>query len=161
MPILLIVVGITLIYINFKAIKKNENSFRNMLEYKKEDISDIELQIGALRMDIANSLTDLQKEIIDIKASLPNSEVVVEIEDVSIDTKISVTETVLVEKEEENSEIKFLLNEEDGVINQISKKGKTELIKELIEQGLKDDEICNKLSLGKGEVILVRGLYKK
>lgn len=161
MPILLIVVGITLIYINFKAIKKNENSFRNMLEYKKEDISDIELQIGALRMDIANSLTDLQKEIIDIKASLPNSEVVVEIEDVSIDAKTSVTETVLVEKEEENSEIKFLLNEEDGVINQISKKGKTELIKELIEQGLKDDEICNKLSLGKGEVILVRGLYKK
>lgn len=157
MPILLIVVGITLIYINFKAIKKNENSFRNMLEYKKEDISDIELQIGALRMDIANSLTDLQKEIIDIKASLPNSEVVVEIEDVSIDAKTSVTETVLLE----NSEIKFLLNEEDGVINQISKKGKTELIKELIEQGLKDDEICNKLSLGKGEVILVRGLYKK
>lgn len=147
MPILLIIIGITLIYINFKAIKKNENSFRNVLEYKKEDVSEIELQIGALRMDIADSLTELQKEIINIKASLPKDLEEEELEDNLI--------------EKESDELKFLLDDDNGVINKISKKGKTELIKELIEQGLNDDEICSKLSLGKGEVLLVRGLYKK
>lgn len=147
MPILLIIVGVALIYINFKAIKKNENSFRNMLEYKKEDISDIEVELGALRMDIAESLTELQKEIYDIKSSLSN-----DIEESNIEVD-SVTQ--------EADERQYLLDKEDGVINEISKKRKADLIKELIEQGLNDDEICDKLSLGKGEVLLVRGLYKR
>ena len=53
------------------------------------------------------------------------------------------------------------IDEEVDVINEIDNKNKTAVIRELISLGLNDEEICEKLSLGKGEVLLVRNLYKK
>ena len=38
---------------------------------------------------------------------------------------------------------------------------KTEKIKELLNEGLSEDEICHRLSISKGEVLLVKDLYKK
>ena len=39
-------------------------------------------------------------------------------------------------------------------------KTKTDRIKQLIKEGYSDEEICNKLSVGKGEILLVKGLFK-
>ena len=37
---------------------------------------------------------------------------------------------------------------------------KTEKIKEMINKGKSDEEICNSLGIGKGEVLLIRELIK-
>lgn len=146
MAILLIFIGIFLIYINYKAIKKEEKSFQDILHNKKEDMSSIEIDIGNLRMEVADTFTEIQKEILNLKEELETLN----------------GESIKKNESKEKNEIKFLLEEDDNsVINEIHKKSKTELIKELIELGASDEEICNKLSLGKGEVLLVRGLCKK
>lgn len=146
MAILLIIIGICLIYINYRAIKKDKMSFKDVLDNKKDDISSVEVEVGNLRMDMADTFTELQKELLALKEEVENLKKEKNVENSS----------------EEKNEIKFLLKEDDNnVINEIRERSKTELIKELIELGATDEEICNKLSLGKGEVLLVRGLCKK
>ena len=38
---------------------------------------------------------------------------------------------------------------------------KTESIKELLDQGLSEEEVCRRLSISKGEVLLVKDLFKE
>lgn len=150
MPLLLVVIGIILIVLNYKALKKDENSFGSVLKYKKEDISEIEVQIGAIRIDMAESLTELQQDILTLKEGINFKE-----EDITKEESIEISNEV------EEDERSFLLNTNQEIINDISKKSKTDRIKELLDLGYSDDEICEKLSLGKGEVLLVKRLFKK
>ncbi|MBD7909826.1 MULTISPECIES: hypothetical protein [Clostridium] len=149
MPIILIVIGIILIFLNYKAIKKGENSFGNVLKYKEEDVSDLEIKIGEVRKDMAESLLEIQQDILELKNSY------------KVDDNDSVKEIDEDKEELKKDEKAYLLGSDEGVINNITEKSKTERIKELLEMGLSEDEICEKLSLGKGEVLLVRGLFKK
>lgn len=153
MPILLIIMGAILIFLNYKALKKDDKSFSSVLKYKKEDISDLELEIGRIRKDMAESLLDLQQEIIKLQENndTKNQESLHKLNKVNKESFDNNKETMLLEKSNDNN----------GVINDIHVKSKTETIKELIDLGFSDDEICEKLSLGKGEVQLVKGLYKK
>lgn len=131
MAIILIIFGITLIIVNIKAINKKENSFGNMLKYKKEDISEVQIEIGQIRQDVAESLTEMQQEILELK-------------------------NLIKEKKELQEEAEIEDNEPKEE-NSFNKKSK---IIELIKEGYSEDEICNKLSLGKGEVLLVKNLFK-
>lgn len=146
MPISLIIIGALLIFLNYKAIKKDKNTFSNVLKYKKEDITEFEVKLGAIRKDMAESLTELQQEILELKIKSTNRTISQEDNNVSL---------------KRDNEIEYLLEGKEEVINDISKKGKSERIKELLDMGLTEDEICEKLSIGKGEVLLVKGLFKK
>lgn len=146
MPIILIIIGTFLIFLNYKAIKKDKNTFSNVLKYKKEDITEFEVKLGSIRKDMAESLTELQQEILELKRKSTNG--TISQEDNNVNLKI-------------DNEIEYLLEGKEEVINDISKKGKSERIKELLDMGLTEDEICEKLSIGKGEVLLVKGLFKK
>ena len=55
-----------------------------------------------------------------------------------------------------------LEDEDKGVISEINfgNSEKTEKIKEMINKGKSDEEICNSLGIGKGEVLLIRELIK-
>ncbi|MDB2125072.1 hypothetical protein [Clostridium paraputrificum] len=149
MPFILIVIGVILVVLNYKALKKDESSFSDVLKYKQKDMTKVEVEIGAIRRDIAESLTELQKEILDIKQYINFNNNVEDIKE-NLETD-----------EELISNNLTSIDEEVDVINEIDNKNKTEVIRELISLGLNDDEICEKLSLGKGEVLLVRNLYKK
>ena len=109
----------------------------------------VPLVIGAIRRDIAESLTELQKEILEIK------------QHINFNNNVEDIKENLETDEELISNNLTSIDEEVDVINEIDNKNKTEVIRELISLGLNDDEICEKLSLGKGEVLLVRNLYKK
>jgi len=146
MPIILIIIGALLIFLNYKAIKKDKNTFSNVLKYKKEDITEFEIKLGSIRKDMAESLTELQQEILELKTKRTNENLVKE--DNNLDFK-------------RDNDRKYILEEKKEVINNISKKGKSERIKELLDMGFTEDEICEKLSIGKGEVLLVKGLFKK
>ena len=149
MPFILIVIGVILVVLNYKALKKDESSFSDVLKYKQKDMTEVEVEIGAIRRDIAESLTELQKEILEIK------------QHINFDNNVEDIKENLETDEELISNNLTSIDEEVDVINEIDNKNKTEVIRELISLGLNDDEICEKLSLGKGEVLLVRNLYKK
>lgn len=149
MPWLFILLAICLIIVNIKAIKKEDKSFGNVLKYKEENVTDVNIEIGQLRKDFADTILDLQKQILSLQDTvnkLKNEN------NKNIDAN---------KKVEENNEIKTLLSQENGVIDDINKDSKSQKIKELLDKDLSDSEICEKLSLGKGEVLLVKNLYKK
>lgn len=129
MNILLVLIGIVLIALNIKAIKKEENSFLDMMNKVENTPRDYDVEIVSIRKDMAESILDLQKEIETLRKEIKKSN-----------------------KKEEN-------DEKDRIINN---KGENvqDWTRMLIRDGLTDDEICNKLSIGKGEVQLIRSLYK-
>lgn len=148
MPVIIIIFGICLIIVNIISIKKEKRPFNSVLKYKEENMTEVNLELAALRKDFAETILELQTDIEELKKRI----------------------TLLEEKDAidiQNSEQKPILNSssndidvENDVINDINMDSKSNRIKELIDLGLSDEEICEKLSLGKGEVLLVRNLYK-
>ena len=71
MTIIILIIGLSLIVINFRAIQKDEKvSFEDVLSKKQENISDLELKIAEVRKDMAESILDIQQEILELKNSL-------------------------------------------------------------------------------------------
>ena len=174
MPLILIIIGVALIIYNYRAIarenameQKDDSlniSFQSILQDNKDELSDYKIDIGLLRRDIAESLTELQEEIIDIKNNLSrlnNSEKIYENEE-ELEKKHMINK--IVGKADE-----VLYFESDTDEQLISKIGilekadssKTQKIKKLLKEGLTDEEICHELYVSKGEVLLVKGLFKK
>ena len=150
MPILIILIGIVLIVVNLKALRKDKNSFTSVYSNKKEDLTEIDLKIGQIRKDMAESLLELQQEILELKNMY-------KVDDNFNDVKNSKNKS----KNPKKNEMEYLLTTENSVINEIHYNSKTEQIKKLLDMGLDENQICEKLSLGKGEVQLVKGLFKK
>lgn len=149
MPIVIILIGIALIIVNYKALKKNGSSFSSVYSNKKEDLTEIDLKIGQIRKDMAESLLELQQEILALKKTSKPVDNFNDVKNFDIKSEKSI-----------KNETEYLLTEENSVINEIHFNNKTEQIKKLLDMGLDDDQICEKLSLGKGEVQLVKGLFK-
>ena len=150
MPIVIILIGIVLIIVNYKALKKNDSSFSSVYSNKKEDLTEVDVKIGQIRKDMAESLLELQQEILELKKTNKSADNFNDVKNFDIKSEKKV-----------KNETEYLLTEENSVINEIHFNNKTEQIKKLLDMGLNDDQICEKLSLGKGEVQLVKGLFKK
>lgn len=67
---LLIIIGTTLIFINFKAIKKEKGSFSEALKGSMENIDEYKEEIGLIRKEFAETLIDIQKEMEYLKKEL-------------------------------------------------------------------------------------------
>ena len=208
-PIILVVVACILIFVNVKfgnkelslkeyidngnRLKINKDSeFQSKL--KNIDFTDDKLQIGQIRKDVAESLTEIQKEIIKVneridlieqknnnikksKAKTINKVINDDLDEIEKDNTNNKESDQKQKNESDFSEtlhkkitnsnfnnkkhIKKNDNEYEGVINDISLDSKTQRIKKLIKQGLSDEEICEKLHVGKGEILLVKGLLNK
>ncbi|AOR22948.1 DUF6115 domain-containing protein [Clostridium taeniosporum] len=225
-PLILIAIGIFLIVHNYKKINKTTSSFEFTLNEKKADLDDYKLELGLLRKDIGESLTELQQEITNIKINMNMvndtekeydnildsdiSNIKFDVEEkiatkkeIDIKNDIDVEEHIgedIDKKQKKNkevdsgviSEINFKntevfdksINNEQTILNEsdnsqefhnederefISKSNgkkvsgesnKQHTISNLIKQGLTDEEICKALSVSKGEVLLVRNLFK-
>lgn len=158
MPFFLVIIGVVLIVINIKALKKEDNSFENILKNKEEKIENYEIDIAKLRREFSETLTELQREIYDLKAELINlkserhdKESYSSYEDSSEDiltddTKEKKIEVSKQNRQEKNNDSQLLADK----VNNVHK---------LMEAGLNDEEICEKLGIGKGEVLLIKGLY--
>ncbi|MDY3827782.1 MAG: hypothetical protein SOZ71_03235 [Clostridium sp.] len=161
MPIFLLLLGIILIIINIKAVKKDDNSFKNVLQYNKKDMSEATIAIGQIRQDVAESLTEIQQDILEIKARLSK----LEANSNNLDSSKEKGFTIDAERMEEVDrnellDLEALVAKDEAIINEVDNKTKTDRIKQLIKEGYSDEEICNKLSVGKGEILLVKGLFK-
>ena len=223
MPLILLIIGIFLIVYNYRAIKREGEtkeldsssvSFQSALQDSMEELSDYKMEIGLLRKDIAESLTELQEEIFDIKKDihrlknmdyhrLKNTDYhllkknkdhrlknngkiyenkeglenlyhinendidinIKQIDNMSEDRKEAVNTSKSIEYETDSG---MILDSEinDGIISEINfsekaDSNKTQRIKKLLKEGLTEEQICHELSVSKGEVLLVKGLFKK
>jgi len=201
MPLILIIIGLVLIIYNYLAIKKENGiereedilniSFQSVLQDSKEELNDYKMEIGLLRKDIAESLTELQEEIIDIKNNLnklkDNEEIYDNKQDLEnkylinedeIDTDINKDHSkaeykklekinkidLVVGNTGENLFVDSDINKEkptEDVFSEKADSNKTRSIKDLLKEGLTEEQICHELSVSKGEVLLVKGLFKK
>lgn len=165
MPYIIIVIGLVLIIFNYRAIKREnnsfeiqdkDNSFRKVLNDNKNEMTDYKLELGLLRKNLGESLTELQEEILEIKTRLQkienNNGIVNEKKDIYKEitgkSQENISKNVI-------SEISILNNDD------IETSIKTDKIKEFLEMGLSEEEICRRLSISKGEVLLVKELFKK
>jgi len=162
-------------------------SFQSVLQDNKEELNDYKMEIGILRRDIAESLTELQEEIVDIRNNLnrlKNNKEIYENKE-GLEDKYFLNENdinseynkVNAQKVEELKAVDDMINETDknlfvesditdGIISEIDfldkvHSSKTENIKRLLKEGLTEEQICHELSVSKGEVLLVKGLFKK
>lgn len=150
MPVILILIGFIFIvysYISMKKAKnldinddkKEDNSFKSILRNNERDLSDYKFELGVLRKDIGESLNELQQEILEIKKALN-----------------LFNEKDLINEDRYDTKVHNSINE-----NYHKESSKALNIRELLKDGLTDEEISEKLSVTKGEILLVKGLYNQ
>lgn len=160
LPIFIIVLGIILILINFRAIKKEDKSFEKILEREENNTTrDYDVEIIGIRKDMAETVLDIQREIEDLKISI-NSLKKGQTESDNKNDIDNFKENKINLKEDVISSIDF--SNKIGNSNEVSLQSeKQKKVKVLLDKGLSDDEICEKLSIGKGEILLIKSLLKK
>lgn len=150
MPIFLILIGTLLIVLNVRAIKKEKDSFKNILNQKELDTTEVEVMIGSLRREFAETLLELQKEIVELKKEKP----IVQIEEDDYENEKVEDENYEDEQVSASEELSVLLQDEETENDKVNK------VKELFKEGKSVEEVCEKLNIGKGEVLLIKELYR-
>ena len=150
MPVILILIGFIFIVFSYISMKKEknldinddkkeDNSFKSILRNNERDLSDYKFELGVLRKDIGESLNELQQEILEIKKALN-----------------LFNEKDLIKEDRYDTKVHNSINE-----NYYKESSKASNIRELLKDGLTDEEISEKLSVTKGEILLVNGLYNQ
>lgn len=164
--LILLIVGIILILVNYRSLKKeNNNSFENSLSYAAKNITDYDLELIKLRKEFAETILELQNEIENIKDKLDinnQDEELVNIHDnkKQIDNEKFYEEEINDEFDEDEIEI---IEDNEDISNELQQSNniKVKEIEKLLQNGLSIDLICEKLGIGKGEVLLIEKLYLK
>ncbi len=167
MNIVLILIGIILIVISYRAINRDKGSFNDILKSQDSRSTDYDVELMAIRRDMAESILDLQKEIVELRMLISEKE---DLKENSI------------KKIQESYDIENDIENQDGIISEINfdnrnskeeiqsnnihnrennkKSNNMILVEDMIKLGHSDEEICKKLNVGKGEVLLVRRLFE-
>lgn len=160
--ILLIVIGIFLIISNKNSTierANDEGSFANAMKIKDEEFTEYDMKLMAIRKDMAESILDLQREIQELREKVQEKEC--SKENLNEDIKI-VELNNDINRDCINEDIISEINFNHCVVKENhSNESKIEKIKVMIEEGKSNEEICSSLNIGKGEVLLIRGLYKQ
>lgn len=142
MTIALFIIGILLIVLNIRAVRKEKKSFGSTLAKADIDMTEVEVAIGRLRREFSETILELQSELMELKETLANKnntqENLITIEELS--------------KEVEVIEEKVMETGNNVRINEISR---------LLDENMDIDEVAEKLGIGKGEVLLIKELYLK
>jgi hypothetical protein len=157
---LLILIGISLVIINVKALKNEKNTFKETFDDVSSNLKDYDVDIGKIRKEFAETILELQQEIEDLKDNIDNEKVKTYQED-EIDN-----EYINSDIEESNGKDDFTeeldkqhngQKSEEHQLNSV----KINEIKEMMNEGLSVDSISEKLGMGKGEILLIEKLYLK
>lgn len=145
MIIFLLTIGIILIIYSALGIKKEEKGFNNFLQGSFENAKDEKLEIGILRKEIAETLTEIQKDLVSMEDEI---------------AELKTFKETLKNVKESNSSlnINFDCKKADNIKSAENKKLE---IKKLLEEGHSVEEISANFNIGKGEVLLIRDLYQK
>lgn len=157
---LLILIGLVLVIINYKAIKNEKSNFKDTFEDASNNVKDYDIDIGKLRKEFAETLLELQQEIQDLKDNIDNGKVRKYQDNDQYDEYIN---NPLNEEGEEDK----TLEKSDTHDNKIKESDEQENsikineIRQMIDDGMSMDSISEKLGIGKGEILLIEKLYLK
>ena len=169
MYILLIIIGSILIGLNYKAIKKENNSFERAIVEADNNTTEVDEKLIVMRSEFAVTITELQKEISELreekeKIEKEKIEKVEESDEIYLNSLVNnidnVNDTLNISKDtKKNMDTvekidhveKQITKEDTGKVNSL----KVDEVKELLSAGIKDDEIAQRLNIGKGEVLLI------
>ncbi|MGL4874736.1 MAG: hypothetical protein ACRC30_08825 [Clostridium sp.] len=142
--IILILLGTLLIVLNIDKLgKTRESEFSKIILEKEKSFDKTNLEIGKIRKNMGESLTDIQLEIDELRK---------EIEILKKDKSKNIEEK---QKKVYNEMGNDIINDID-----FTNTSKKEKVKKLILEGKTDEDICTLLNASKGEVLLIRGLLK-
>lgn len=157
MAVILILLGILLIvFSGYSILKENineksdKNSFSHVLRDKKNGIDERDITIGEIRREFAETITDLQMEILDLKERMNLNDDLAEAQTETHETEES-------ETDEAESRILESGNEEKTTFNGV----KINDLDRLLKEGYSLDEISKNLDISKGEILLIKDLYLK
>lgn len=135
---ILFLIAIILIVFNVNAVKKeNSGSFTAVLKERQDNINEYDIKLGEIRKEYAENITEVQKEIEELKKQISEITKKSEVMHDKIDNGVND------QKDSPKADDK-----------------KSEEIKKLLKEGKSDDEICALTGLGKGEVLLIKGILK-
>lgn len=162
MKIILVILAIALLLVNLllykkdkKTIKKKNNfNFKEILDDEKENIDDFKLELGKIRRELSETIIDLQREIYDLKD---------EVAELKASNRSLIQKNEVKSKNEETYLDKIIeeetLNDDNNLeYSDINKKAMD--IKRLLVEGKSEEEICNFLNIGKGELLLIKSLCR-
>ena len=152
----LLIIGICLIVLNIRGLSKEKNSFENVLNKEKVNIDDVKLEIGSLRKEFAETLLEVQREIVSIKDKLDMEENLHTNGDESYKEK-----TIYDDKIENIKDIVDIDFNKEVVEDKKENKLRIKEVRDLINKGLSIEEIADVLKVGKGEILLIKELYLK
>lgn len=178
--VVLLIIGILLIAINIKAIRKEKNSFKNAFDNASTNMKDYDVEIGKLRKEFAETILELQSEVEELKGKLEksysinhesvNNSNIENIYDEGVENNIlnnnemdsiEISSNKKIVKETKTIDKDGKVNENKYVDNNEINNAKIDDIERLMKEGLSLDSISEKLGVGKGEIILIQKLYIK
>lgn len=171
MTYFLIIISLSLIFLNIISLKKDKNSFKGILINKEETLQSYELEIGKLRREMGENILDIQTEMEELKEKLSQLECIMKKEDsvknqcnaIEKENTINIEEERTNAKQEINNEKIKAKNYEVLDDNKDNNKNSVKLkeIKKLIDKGMNEEEIAEVLHIGRGEMLLIKELYLK
>lgn len=180
MYILLIIIGVALIATNIRAIIKEENNFKKAIIDAESNIDEVDMRLIEIRSEFAKTITELQREISDLKKEHYTEFIKEELLEKSDDSKKNISNdeyiNTLVDKVDSLDDNILIQGENiDELMNDLKEEEKdsnpkkdirgnslkVEEVKELLGEGLSEDIIAQRLNIGKGEVLLIKELYLK
>lgn len=174
MIIYLVILSAILILFNIKSVKKEKlKGFSSILKNEEETVTDATVEMIKLRKDLSETIVELQREIVDLKEEVNYlkyklTDERVQSKNIKLNTLVS--DEYVKASDNEKKTYNKNLNTNDGKKSEEPKQNndnKKDIenservleIKKLIKKDLSDDEICKKLSIGKGELLLIKSLY--
>lgn len=160
--IILLIIGAALIFINIKAIKKDnkslfEEKLTNIVDY---DSKDYNFEIGNLRKEFGETIFELQQQIEELKKEIA------EVKKMNAETneKSFFDDNIDKSDLEVHKNIDVVVDDDiinEDIVESEEKNLKVKEIRKMMKDGLSTDEISQKLGIGKGEVLLIQKLYIK
>lgn len=170
MIIYLVIISAILIILNIKAVGKkvnNKNSFDEVLNCNKEKISDFTVEMIKLRKELSETVVELQQDILSLKEEIGVINKRISANEnlaepylhnkIDIDLEQDVINEINIKKNETydglSEETKILDDNTNSSLNKVKE------VRKLLNEGFSDDSICSKVGIGKGELLLIKGLY--
>jgi hypothetical protein len=157
MALFLIIVGIGIIAFNVRAYNREKSSFKRVLHFSQEEMPEYEVKIVELRKEFAETILELQQEIIEIRQALGQN-INISLEAALLNNPVA-QESAGMDSEGEAASQDYNSQGREEDLQQSSNSVKIKEIDKLLKSGLTIDEICERLNIGKGEVLLIKELY--
>lgn len=176
--IALLILATVLIVFNLKAISKEKGSFKGVLNNAENNMEEFQVEIGKLRREFAETLLEIQTQLVDLEEKIENSNYNINIEkedifknenakDINAYQEIvnyndKINDVVDIDfNNTKNSEKDAIKIEMDDAKESLNNNIKVKEIQRMLDKGLSIEEISNNLKIGKGEVLLIKELYLK